>query len=75
MQGFKIPPEEEKKLREEIENMLPDELSNCPFCGAKGIMESTKEGYYWVRCEGHCCQMYGEWSESEAVGIWNKRIT
>ena len=53
--------------------MTKEEIKPCPFCGAKGVIESTKVGYYWIRCKEYCCQMYGEWDKSEAIRIWNKR--
>ena len=53
--------------------MTKEEIKSCPFCGAKGVIESTKVGYYWIRCKEYCCQMYGEWDKSEAIRIWNKR--
>ena len=68
--------EQDQEVREHIDSVLPDEeLKLCPFCGSKGIMENTKDGYYWVKCTGYCCQMFGKWSETEAIEIWNKRLS
>ena len=48
-------------------------LKCCPFCGNTGVMITTDDKYYWVRCSS-CDSEHGQGgSEAEAAKAWNSR--
>jgi len=58
---------------------VSEELKSCPFCGGKAqVYGSENESYYWVGCETGCDvnpQTAVHKTKSEAIKVWNKRVT
>jgi len=45
----------------------------CPFCGGEAVCEQHKQGGWQAYCVECKIGTYGEWSQRDALAIWNRR--